>query len=581
MKKTRPVRFLIVAAIIISAGLSISFLATQETRDFRIAKNLDIFLSLYRELNTFYVDDLNPDKLVKTGIDNMLKTLDPYTVYYPESESEEVAFMTTGKYGGIGSLIRGGGEYVVISLVYKGFPADLAGVRAGDLLKKVDGVSLENADTELVSQKLKGNPGTTVNLTIERNGKEMVIPVRREKIEIPSVPYYGMIDQETGYIRFTNFTQNCTEEVRNALIKLKNEKAAKIILDLRSNPGGLLTEAVDIVNLFVGPGNEIVSTKGKVKQFDESFKTSKAAVDQDIPLAVIINRGSASASEIVAGAIQDLDRGVVVGQRSYGKGLVQITRPLSYNTQLKVTTAKYYIPSGRCIQALDFSHPNEDGSVGIIPDSLISEFRTRNGRVVKDGGGITPDVDVVPSSLSQIAAELYMRNFIFDYATRYFWNNPAPESPEKFIVSDQIYTDFTNFLRERNFSYSTITELSLNELISNAKKEKYYELHKDLFTELQNDLRHTLENDLVTFRNEISELLADEIIGRYYYEEGSIKYSLGTDEQVMKAVEILKRGDEYKSILQGRSGSILITREDNAIMSVFRYGSGHGDDVNV
>ena len=581
MKKTRPVRFLIVAAIIISAGLSISFLATQETRDFRIAKNLDIFLSLYRELNTFYVDDLNPDKLVKTGIDNMLKTLDPYTVYYPESESEEVAFMTTGKYGGIGSLIRGGGEYVVISLVYKGFPADLAGVRAGDLLKKVDGVSLENADTELVSQKLKGNPGTTVNLTIERNGKEMVIPVRREKIEIPSVPYYGMIDQETGYIRFTNFTQNCTEEVRNALIKLKNEKAAKIILDLRSNPGGLLTEAVDIVNLFVGPGNEIVSTKGKVKQFDESFKTSKAAVDQDIPLAVIINRGSASASEIVAGAIQDLDRGVVVGQRSYGKGLVQITRPLSYNTQLKVTTAKYYIPSGRCIQALDFSHPNEDGSVGIIPDSLISEFRTRNGRVVKDGGGITPDVDVVPSSLSQIAAELYMRNFIFDYATKYFWNNPAPESPEKFIVSDQIYTDFTNFLRERNFSYSTITELSLNELISNAKKEKYYELHKDLFTELQNDLRHTLENDLVTFRNEISELLADEIIGRYYYEEGSIKYSLGTDEQVMKAVEILKRGDEYKSILQGRSGSILITREDNAIMSVFRYGSGHGDDVNV
>jgi carboxyl-terminal processing protease len=240
----------------------------------------------------------------------------------------------------------------------------MAGVRAGDLLKKVDGFALKGADTELVSQKLKGNPGTTVNLTIERNGKEMEIPVKREKIEIPSVPYYGMIDNETGYIRFTNFTQNCTEDVRNALIKLKNENAGKIILDLRSNPGGLLTEAVDIVNLFVGPGNEIVSTKGKVKQFDESFKTSKAAVDQNIPLAVIINRGSASASEIVAGAIQDLDRGVVVGQRSYGKGLVQITRPLSYNSQLKVTTAKYYIPSGRCIQALDFSNPNEDGSVG-------------------------------------------------------------------------------------------------------------------------------------------------------------------------------------------------------------------------
>jgi len=581
MKKSRRIRFIALAAILITAGISISFLATQETRDFRIAKNLDIFFSLYRELNTFYVDELNPDKLVKTGIDNMLKSLDPYTVYYPESESDEIAFMTTGKYGGIGSLIRGGGEYVVISLVYKGFPADLAGVRAGDLIKKVDGFALKGADTETVSQKLKGNPGTTVMLTIERNGKEMEIPVKREKIEIPSVPYYGMIDNETGYIRFTNFTQNCAEDVRNALIKLKNEKATKIILDLRSNPGGLLTEAVNVVNLFVGPGNEIVSTKGKVNQFDESFKTSKAAVDQNIPLAVIINRGSASASEIVAGAIQDLDRGVVVGQRSYGKGLVQITRPLSYNSQLKVTTAKYYIPSGRCIQALDFSNPNEDGSVGIIPDSLISEFRTRNGRVVRDGGGISPDVEALPSPLSQIAAELYQRNYFFDFATKYFWSHPAPESPMKFTISEEIYDDFRNYLVEREFNYSTITELSLNELISNAKREKYYELHKDLFTELQNELRHTLDNDLVTFRDEITELLADEIIGRYFYEEGSIQFSLGTDVQVKKAVEILKSADEYKSILQGRAGSILISHEDNVIMPGLRYDHDKGDEKNV
>lgn len=581
MKKTRPVRFAVIAAILISAGISISFLATQETRDFRIAKNLDIFLSLYRELNTFYVDEVNPDKLVKTGIDNMLKSLDPYTVYYPESESDEVAFMTTGKYGGIGSLIRDGGEYVVISLVYKNFPADLAGIRAGDLLKKVDGTSLKGADTEDVSQKLKGNPGTIVTLTIERNGKEIDVPVKREKIEIPSVPFYGMLDDETGYIRFTNFTQNCTEEVKDALLKLKNENARKIVLDLRSNPGGLLTEAVDIVNLFMGPGNEIVSTKGKVKQFDEFFKTTKPAVDQNIPLAIIINRGSASASEIVAGAIQDLDRGVVVGQRSYGKGLVQITRPLSYNTQLKVTTAKYYIPSGRCIQALDFSHPNEDGSVGIIPDSLITEFKTRNGRVVRDGGGISPDIDVVPPALSQIAAELYMRNYIFDYATRYFWAHPAPESPEKFSITDQVYSDFKNYLGERKFSYSTITELSLNELISNAKREKYYDIHKDLFSELQKELMHTLDNDLETFRSEIAELLADEIIGRYFYEEGSIKFSLGTDEQVKRAVEILKRGDEYNSILQGKSGSILITHDDSGIAAGFRYGRDHGDEVNI
>lgn len=581
MKKIRQVRFVAIIAILITAGISISFLSTQETRDFRIAKNLDIFLSLYRELNTFYVDEVNPDKLVKTGIDNMLLSLDPYTVYYPESESDEVAFMTTGKYGGIGSLIREEGEYVVVSLVYKDFPADLAGIRAGDFLKKVDGISLKGADKEDVSQKLKGNPGTTITITIERNGKEMDITVKREKIEIPSVPFYGMIDEETGYIRFRNFTQNCTEEVKNALLKLKNENARKIVLDLRSNPGGLLTEAVDIVNLFVGPGNEIVSTKGKVKQFDESFKTTKAAVDQNIPLAVIINRGSASASEIVAGAIQDLDRGVVVGQRSYGKGLVQITRPLSYNSQLKVTTAKYYIPSGRCIQALDFSHPNEDGSVGIIPDSLITEFRTRNGRVVKDGGGISPDLDVVPASLSQIAAELYIRNYIFDYASRYFWTNPAPESVEKFSITDQDYADFKKYLGERKFSYSTITELSLNELISNAKKEKYYDLHKDLFSELQNELMHTLDNDLETFRNEITELLTDEIIGRYFYEEGSIKLSLETDEQIKKAVEILKSGDEYNSILQGRSGSILITHDDNGTITGFKYGLYHGDEVNV
>ena len=450
-----------------------------------------------------------------------------------------------------------------------------------DLLKKVDGTSLKGADTEEVSQKLKGNPGTTVTLTIERNGKEIDVPVKREKIEIPSVPFYGMLDDETGYIRFTNFTQNCTEEVKNALLKLKNENARKIVLDLRGNPGGLLTEAVDIVNLFMGPGNEIVSTKGKVKQFDESFKTTKAAVDQNIPLAVIINRGSASASEIVAGAIQDLDRGVVVGQRSYGKGLVQITRPLSYNSQLKVTTAKYYIPSGRCIQALDFSHPNEDGSVGIIPDSLITDFKTRNGRVVRDGGGISPDIDVVPPALSQIAAELYIRNYIFDYATKYFWAHPAPESPEKFSITDQVYADFRNYLGERKFSYSTITELSLNELISNAKKEKYYDLHKDLFSELQKELMHTLDNDLVTFRSEITELLSDEIIGRYFYEEGSIKFSLGADEQVKKAVEILKRGDEYNSILQGKTGSILITHDDNANVTGFRYSLDHGDEVNI
>jgi carboxyl-terminal processing protease len=562
MKKIRSLRFAIVAVILIASGVSVAFLSTQETRDFRIAKNLDIFLTLFRELNTFYVDDINPDKLVKEGIDDMLKTLDPYTVYYPESEGDEVTFMTTGKYGGIGAVIRSGGDYVVVQLVYKGTPSDVAGIKPGDILKKADGNSLKGYPTDKVSEKLKGNPGTTINLTIERNGAEMDFAVKREKIIVPPVSYYGMIDSNTGYIRFTGFTQNCAEDVKKALISLKNNNPQQIILDLRGNPGGLLTEAVDIVNLFVGPGNEIVSTKGKIKQFDEEFKTTKSAVDEKIPLAVIINRGSASASEIVAGAIQDLDRGIIVGQRSYGKGLVQITRPLSYNTQLKVTTAKYYIPSGRCIQALDFSHPNEDGSVGIIPDSLISEFKTKNGRVVKDGGGITPDVEIMPAQLSQITTELFLRNYIFDFASHYYWSHPGIKRIEDFSFTDQDYSDFRDYLISRKFNYRTITEESLNELIANAKKEKYYDLHKDLFTELQQDLNHTLEQDLSTFRTEITELLEDEILSRYFYEEGSISWSVKTDEQVLKAVEILNKREDYNSILQGKTGSILITRED-------------------
>jgi carboxyl-terminal processing protease len=564
MKKIHSVKIIIVVSLLLIVGISTGFLVTQETRDFKIAKNLDIFFSLFRELNTFYVDDIDPDKLIKAGMDNMLKTLDPYTVYFPESEADEFAIMTTGKYGGIGSLVRNSGDYVVISEVYKGFPADKAGIKPGDLLKKVDGVSLRGLSTEKVSERLKGNPGTDITLTIDRNGKEDELAIKREKIAMPPVPYYGMIDSKTGYIRFTNFTQNCIDDVKTALIELKNKNAQQIILDLRGNPGGLLTEAVAIVNLFTAEGTEVVSTKGKVKQFDEDFKTSKQPVDEKIPLAVIINRGSASASEIVAGAIQDLDRGVIVGQRSYGKGLVQITRPLSYNTQLKVTTAKYYIPSGRCIQARDFSHPNEDGSVGIIPDSLVSEFKTRNGRIVKDGGGIAPDIEILPDPLSQISSELYIRNFIFDFATNYYWAHPDIKTPEQFTFTDHDYEDFKTFLMNRKFNYKTSTEESLNELITNAKKEKYYEIHKDLFNNLEKDVTHSLEQDLKLFRPEISDLLEDEIISRYFYEDGAIKWTIKSDEQILKARDILNNKEEYSSILKGTAGSILVTRKTDS-----------------
>jgi carboxyl-terminal processing protease len=563
MKKIRTGRIILVLSFLLVAGISTGFLVNQETRDFRIGKNLDIFFSLFRELNTFYVDEIDPDKVIKAGIDNMLKTLDPYTVYFPESEADEFNIMTTGKYGGIGSLVRSTSDYVVISEVYKGFPADKVGIKPGDILKKVDGISLKGLLQDKVSEKLKGNPGTEITVTIERNGKETDYPLKREKIIMPSVPYYGMIDSKTGYIRFTTFTQNCIEDVRTALNALENNNAQQIILDLRGNPGGLLTEAVEIINLFVAEGNEVVSTKGKVKQFDENFKTTKQAVDEKIPLAIIINRSSASASEIVAGAIQDLDRGVIVGQRSYGKGLVQITRPLSYNTELKVTTAKYYIPSGRCIQARDFSHPNEDGSVGIIPDSLISEFKTKNGRIVKDGGGITPDIEILPEPLSQISSELYLRNYIFDFATNYYWTHPDIKSPEQFTFTDQDYDDFKTFLLNRKFNYKTVTEESLNELITNAKKEKYYDIHKDLFNDLEKDIAHSLDQDLKMFRSEITDLIEDEIISRYFYESGAIAWTIKKDEQILKARDILNNKEEYSSILKGTAGAILVTKKND------------------
>lgn len=562
MKKIGSRRLVIFFSLIILAGFSTGFLVSQETRDFRVSKNLDIFFSMFRELNTFYVDDIDPDKIIRTGIDNMLKTLDPYTVYYPETEADEFAILTTGKYGGIGSLVRGGGEYVVISEVYKGFPADQAGIKAGDLITKVDGFALKGMSSDKVSDKLKGNPGTDITVTVLRNGKESDFKMKREKISIPPVPYYGMVDSKTGYIRFSSFTQDCYQDVRAALLDLKTKNPQQIILDLRGNPGGILTEAVEIVNLFVGPGNLVVSTNGKVKQFDEDFKTTKAAVDEKIPLAVLINRGSASASEIVAGAIQDLDRGVIVGQRSYGKGLVQVSRQLSYNSQLKVTTAKYYIPSGRCIQALDFSHPNEDGSVGYIPDSLISEFKTKNGRTVKDGGGIAPDIMSQPEPLSQITAELYLRYFIFDYATQYFWAHPDLKSPSGFIFTDQDYADFRNMLLTRNFSYKTVTEASLNELIVNAKREKYYDIHKDLFTQLEKDVTHSLDHDLTLFRPEISELIEEDIISRYFYEEGAIEWGLKKDDQISKAIEILNDPSRYSSVLSGKSAPALISSKN-------------------
>lgn len=523
----------------------------QDEKNFQIAKNLDIYYTLFRELNLFYVDEVEPEKLVKTSIDKMLESLDPYTNYIPEDDIEDFKFMTTGEYAGIGALISKQNGKIVIAEPYEGFPAQKSGLRAGDILLEVSGKSTEKLSTEDVSNLLKGPAQKPVLLKIQRYGqkKPMEVEVIREKIQIDAVPYYGMLDKETGYIRLSNFTVDCTERVKTALIELKEKHGAKsLVLDLRSNPGGLLNEAVRIANLFIPKGKEIVSTKGKVKQWDKVYTATEAPIDTIMPIAVLVNRGSASASEIVTGAIQDLDRGVIVGTRTFGKGLVQTTRDLSYNAKLKITTAKYYIPSGRCIQALDYSHRNEDGSVGVVPDSLITKFTTKKGRFVFDGGGVVPDVIVPNEVLSNLSANLVAQSVIFDFATYFQSKTDKIDQPEVFTLSDEQYADFCQFVKNKDFKYESKTEEELDDLIDVAKREKYYDISNEEFEKLKKMLGHNLDKDLENFKKEISELITDEIISRYYYQKGAIKSALRDDSDIKKALEIVEKPDAYAAV---------------------------------
>jgi len=534
--------------IAFTAGL-VSF---NEDRDFKLLKNLDIYYSLFRELNVFYVDDIKPEKLIEISINEMLQSLDPYTVYIPESDIDDFNFATTGKYGGIGSLIRKSGDFTVISEIYKDFPADLAGLKAGDIIREIDSKSIEGLALHKVSDLLKGLPDTEVVVTIKRYGidEPFSIALIRKKIHVTGVPYYGMLNENIGYIRLSNFTQDCFKDVKNALSDLKKTYSLKsLILDLRGNPGGLLIEAVNVSNLFVDKGQEIVSTRGKVKQFDETYRARNLPVDTQTPLVVLVDRGSASASEIVAGALQDIDRAVIVGTRTFGKGLVQTTRPLSYNSRLKVTTAKYYIPSGRCIQALDYSNRNEDGSVGHIPDSLISEYKTKNGRLVYDGGGISPDIEIKKDNYSQLTIELFTGFLFFDFSTRYYLTHDSLLPPGDFELTDDIYLDFIAFIKEQNFNYKTKTEQVLRTLEKTAKKEKYYQLSENEFTALSKKLSHDLEQDMNTFSKEIKILLEEFIVDRYYYRSGMIQSSLAYDKQIEKACELLEDKNIYTAIL--------------------------------
>lgn len=545
-----------ILVLIIGAGFT-----SNRTKDLDIVKNLDIYCTLFRELNMFYVDETDPQKLINTSIASMLKSLDPYTTYIPESDMDDFNFQTTGEYGGIGSYIRKSGEYTIISEPHEGFPAANAGLRAGDILYEIDGESAEGLPITKVSEKLKGKPGTKIKLKIIREEEEMTFSLERAQITVSNVPYYGMLDEHTGYIRLHSFTTNASKEVKAAFMELKEQNdLSSLVLDLRGNGGGLLIEAVRTCNLFIDKGELIVNTKGKVKQWDSEYKTTSLPIDTEIPIAVLVNRSSASAAEIVAGAMQDLDRGIIVGERTFGKGLVQATRPLKYNAQLKVTTAKYYIPSGRCIQMLDYTHRNEDGSVGNVPDSLISEYATRNGRPVYDGGGVRPDVDVESGLVSEIAINLFTESILFDYGTMYRNEHESIASPSEFSLSDAEYSAFKDYVLKKNFEYETASEAALNKLIATAKKEKYYASSEEQFQALEEQLAHSNAKDLDTFRPEIQQFLEAEIVGRYYYHAGRIQSQIREDKTLLKAKELLTNPVQVQNILNGTEGALAIKK---------------------
>ncbi len=520
-------------------------------KDFEWSKNLDIFHSLLRELEMYYVDETDPAKMIKTGIDQIMKSLDPYTIYVPESQIEDIQLMTTGEYGGVGALIGQDSAGAYITDPYAGSPAQKAGLRAGDRIVKVDDRDVTGKTTAEISPMMKGTIGTAVKLTVERPWVkgQLSFNLVREKIRFENVPYYAKLSDGSGYIRLSGFTDGASREVRQALLALKEQGVKGIVLDLRNNPGGLLFEAVDIMNLFVSNGQEIVSTRGKSKMWEAKYSCRYPPVDTIIPIAVLVNSGSASASEIIAGAMQDLDRGVIIGQRTFGKGLVQTTRDLSYNAKIKLTTAKYYIPSGRCIQALDYTNRRADGSVGHVPDSLVTSFKTKTGRTVKDGGGILPDVIVEPQVLSGMTTNLIYQNMIFDYATRYRNTHEQIVPPASFMLAEEDFADFREFLNVEKFTYETASEDALDKLVQSAKREKYYDDAQSVISELRSKLSHNLDKDLQLFKPEIRSILADEIIGRYYFQKGRIEFMLRDDTGLVKAQAMLAAPDEYRKTL--------------------------------
>lgn len=520
-------------------------------RYFEIAKNLDIFATLFKEVNALYVDEVNPNQLVRTGIDAMLGSLDPYTNYIPEDEVEDYRTMNTGQYGGIGAVTREINNRTVVTMIMEGYGAQKGGLKIGDEILKIDNVELARLTREQSSQMMKGQIGTPVSLTVKRPGTDAPITLKfvREKIKLHNVPFYGLIADDIGYIQLSDFTPDAGREVKNALVALKEKGARNAILDLRGNPGGLLLEAVNITNLFIPKGKLVVSTKGKIPEHNLNYESLNVPLDVDMPVAVLINRGSASASEIVAGTLQDYDRGVVVGEKSYGKGLVQVSRPLSYNSQLKVTTAKYYTPTGRCIQVLDYTHRRDDGSVGSIPDSLKKEFKTPNGRVVFDGGGIDPDIKTKPMEAHPLTQVLFEKGFIFDYASLYAAKRTEPVDSKTFSLTNEEYQQFVQWMNGKNYEYKSLMEFQLEQFTEEAKKERYYQDIKGQLDQVVSRISENKKNELMLYKDQIKMLLEEEIVSRFHLEKGSIEARFKYDTDVMEAVKILHDPARYRKIL--------------------------------
>jgi carboxyl-terminal processing protease len=534
---------------------SLSLLVAYNSPDdhyFEVMKNLEIFGSLFKEVNTYYVDEINPNELMNEGINSMLNSLDPYTNYIPEDQIEDYRIMTTGQYAGIGieTITREDGK-TLITKPMKGFVGEKSGLLIGDQILKIDGIDVTTKNANEISHLLKGQAGSTIEVVVKRfgNDKPLTFKMVREKISTTNVPYFGMVSEGVGLIQLTDFTYNASKEVKDALLKLKEQGAKGIILDLRDNPGGLLGEAVNISNLFVPKGSEIVSTKGKVKEWNKKYNALNNALDTDIPLTVLINSSSASAAEIVCGVIQDYDRGVLIGQNSFGKGLVQVTRSLSYNSKLKVTVAKYYIPSGRCIQAVDYSNRNPDGSVGKVPDSLRVAFKTKIGRVVYDGGGVKPDIENEKPHVPQILSVMLRKGLIFDYATEFRVKNPSIPPAKEFKLSDAQYQDFVKWLANKDLDYKTRVERTIESLEKTAKEEKYYDDIKPQLNTLKDKLFHNKDNDLQKFKTEIKEELEKEIASRYYFADGRMEASFDDDPDIKAALALFKDEAKYRKIL--------------------------------